>query len=479
MPDLYVPSPLVEIYHSFPRITLDFVSDDSQSSLYSSTYLTGLMFTGFLPIAALILSIVGFIIFYNWVKCEAANQKEESYASCYCSQYLIVFAMFITLSGVGAAVYGSVEVKNGIHYATKTIKAMASVHHSLPDIVLIVNKSSSLANNMQETSNQLLKIFPNDEDVENIIKMSDNLTQTFLEFPTQNKSSSKHFTFLKDFIVNSEYYRSTITYSLVGAIGLVCLSALLGIIFHSKYCLMWTILAGHTCLVLSYLYLTILFVFGLALSDLCVDPYTFIENEIIGKIFQNETVSYYMKCWMDLNVEVPYSREIDEVNKQLNGINAVLNQTAKFNAQTDNGLSNEMRSRSKSLEINSAYFEQFAKCKDLHEPNLLDDFVTAWCFFIFDGLFVGLAAAMCVCFALTVMLAAVPYAWRRYSQEENDEAEEDWNYMDPMRSSWQENSRSDGRYSVSHHPRTRTMKVSRRGQDVDHRWAAEPPPYSL
>ena len=485
MDELYSPSLLVQIFHSFPRTSLLYDADaNTQFSTTDTTYSHGLILAGAIPLLLLLLTMIGFLIYYNCIKFKPVLPKEEfDNSACRCSMCVIGCFVALVLCSVGAAVYGNIEVKNAVLFG---IKSLASVNSSLTRIAENTQESRILTKHLKVNSLKMTKLAPENHNILKVTNMTIDLQWQIGNLPNQDTVAEEGLDWMIHASQKFEWYRSIINYSLVGLIGMVCFFAILGLLFRSRCCLISTTFFGQISLIASYLYVGSLLVLEIALSDICIKPYKYLRNETLAKLHVEEKVfTYYMGCLTNENLELPYFDVTEGAKSQVWNVTKVLTQEKFDTSKNLQKLVLNMHLNLTKLEKTLDLLLSHLNCEDISTP--VEELINSSCFFLFDGFLVGLVSVSCICFALTIILCAAPQAWKKLGQVD-DYADDDWELEDAFRFPQSFRSYSGNEHSylsdasgsqpkITPRPNTRTRKLSRRTQADSNLWD-RPPPYS-
>ena len=480
MDELYAPKFWVLMFHSFPRPTfrhdLEFMEDPHFSST-DINYLHGFALAASIPLLLLIFSMIGFLTYYNCIKCKRSNMKNDARdSSCNCSQCIIGFFSLLVLCGAGATVYGSIEVQKGVEFSLKSIVYMSN---SLTSVSKNVLKSRDFAQDLEFKFSEILKSISDNDSKQQIGNITVDLQANVAKFPHQLLPGIEGLDWLANVTQKVDKYRSIAAYSYVGVIVLVCFFALLGLLFRSRGCLITTTFFGQLILMVSFVHLGCLFLSVIVLSDICITPYIYIHNETMNKIdLTNETFTYYMKCLSDQKLKLPYLLVSEDAKSQMSNINEILEEgsVTKYDQKLAVGI--ELNIVELETSLNMVISE--LRCKAIATP--VEDFVNSWCYFVFDGLLVGLFAVCFTCVSLIVLLIAAPLAWRKLGRVDPYSADET-----AFANGFQSYHRNGNSYlsggrgalpgAILYPANTRTTKVSSRRNKDDYVWG-QPPPYS-
>lgn len=472
---------IIEFLHNLPRLSFkDVLANNPQVfSLENTSYVEGLLSTALLPASLLLFTFFGFLLKCCCIKLYQTKAEYKS-KNCCCS-CLVLFFVAVILCGLGAAVYGSIWIRNGV---VNAIMALSDMIRSLLAVGKDINRIMLFMDVIKIQSANLEKMLPLNVAANNLQEMSNSLEVMVFDFPSYTKNLAASLEKILQYIRLADEYRFMVTFSLFGFICLVCFAAIIGVGFRSKCCLLTTSFVGQLCIVCSYLYLTVFFVISIGMADLCVDPIAFINNQVNRKLpIKNDTFEFYLNCSENENLKIPYHDTVEQAKSMINDFNqdlqiiqsSILNQSAK-NVVFDLSLnSNELKAELESIKHG---FE----CKKFSDP--LTKFVPSFCSEIFFGLIIKITAFLCVCLALSLLLCVAPKPWRDTENKNNtDEQLDDVIFPPPTNyRAWRDNNlrtfgnRENLNPNGNQLPRNSfTKKVSARSNG--NRFE-QPPPYS-
>lgn len=415
--DNYVPSDLVKFIHEFPHISFNFVWLQNPTFTFDDPeYLQSLVMVAMMPLAILALSMIGFIIYFCCVKMKRASPNKADSASCYCSVCLIIIFVMIAFGGIGIIAYSSIQIHEGIN---STLVETSKLNQSFAIIINDLDTSEIVFGDLKNNLNKLDNTSFNETVIDSLKSTLSSLEVFIYDLPYRDSGIDDRMLWMMNFFQDTENYRMIVTFSLIGIQTTICLFALLGICFRSRCLLITTVLIGLLCLVISYVYIGVVFMIDVASADLCVDPYSYIQELAIDKlVIDNGTAQYYLVCSSDIALDFPFKQLFFNLSDNLLAVESIVADVDEseeaISLILDNMYTNTMTLknivRSLSLQLD---------CKPINSA--LSQFVSFICFSTFDGFFITSISSVCVCLSLTVILCAAPLTWKRFSRREDTE----------------------------------------------------------
>ncbi|XP_076809701.1 protein tweety homolog 2-like isoform X1 [Clavelina lepadiformis] len=413
----YSPTEITKILHGIPHLTFKFVLlENPIFTLDDPKYLESLAIVALMPACILLISMIAFLIFYCCVGVKRAAPNKVNSSSCYCSVCLMAIFITLALGAVGVGVYGSIQVHDG---STAASDATSEINKSFSAITVVMTSINGIMDELNEQSDDLIATEVNNSVIDVLVESVSNLSESVTRLPQQTEGANDRLMWMVQLFQLVEYYRTIITFLLIGCHGLVCILALMGICFRSKCLLMATTFIGLICLVATYLYVGSLLMVDVAVADLCMDPYTYIKTQSVDKLYMdNSTALYYLTCSHEDDARDPYHQatkdSLDAAESMETAILEINGLSSKGEDVLDKLYGNvgTMIKRLQSLEGD-------LQCQGVHTA--LEEFVPAICISFVEGFFIIGVAFLCFCFALTAILCAAPKTWKRFTSKKTRE----------------------------------------------------------
>uniref|UniRef100_A0A665VR85 Protein tweety homolog n=1 Tax=Echeneis naucrates TaxID=173247 RepID=A0A665VR85_ECHNA len=350
--------------HNFPHINLRFQPTDNSFQPEEENYQQSLIFLGCVAAAGLGLNLLCLAIYLSCLCCCRKDEEEESKKpnSC-CVTWSAVSAGLITCVAVGVGFYGNSETNDGVYQLTYSLY---NANHTLGGVDSLVSGTmGSMKSGLHQHLARLDEIFATRGDYVQTLQfmqqMADNVIKQLLGLPDWEEAKVD-LASIADRTANIEYYR-WLTYLLILILDLIiCLLACLGLAKQSLR--LHYINAAPRCPVLQ--------------------PLT---------IFQRSLTTMQIQIQSLLQFAVPL---FPTAERDLLGIQHLLN----------------------SSEASLHQLTALLDCRGLNKDYL--DAMVGVCYDGVEGvLYLCLFSILAAC-AFTVMLCAIPRAWRQIACREQD-----------------------------------------------------------
>ena len=479
MNSTYTPSELVKFFHSVPRLSFKFIfaNNPKNFSVKNANYIEGLLATALIPASILLLSVIGFVMFYCCIKFQQVNVNSRK-SKPFWSSCLIVFFISIVLCSLGSAIYGSIYIRDGV---ISTLVALSDIIRSLTTVGSDVKKINMLMDVIKVQSTSLEKDISNNNTVLGLQKFSNALEAVIFNFPFYTENLTQELESILQHFKLADEFRFMITFSLIGFSCLVCIIAIIGVGFSSKCCLISMSFMGQICLVSTYLCISLFFVISTGISDLCLDPTSYIEKEAINQLsIDNVTFRYYLNCFLNDTVEIPYRDVVLQAKKILSSFQGTLRIIQEQVLQSAEKVLSDMNHNCYELMVDLESIQLDFVCQKFSIP--MKRFTSSLCSTVLIGLFVNMTSLLSVCVALSFALCAAPKAWKNFKKSNSNDQLENVKFSTPKSyRAWHDDNPRYFRTSenlvlnVNRSPMTSyTKKVPTRSKDS----FDQPPPYS-
>uniref|UniRef100_A0A8C9X229 Protein tweety homolog n=1 Tax=Sander lucioperca TaxID=283035 RepID=A0A8C9X229_SANLU len=357
--------------HNFPHINLRFQPIDNSFQPEEENYQQSLIFLGCVAAAGLGLNLLCLAIYLSCLCCCHKDEEEESKKpnSC-CVTWSAVTAGLITCIAVGVGFYGNSETNDGVYQLTYSLY---NVNHTLGGVdSLVTGTMGSMKSGLHQHLARLDEIFATRGDYVQTLQfmqqMADNVIKQMLGLPDWEEAKVD-LASIADKTANIEYYR-WLTYLLILILDLIiCLLACLGLAKQSRWLL--TTISVYSS-------------FACFQTLSCLQPLT---------IFQRSLTTMQIQIQGMLQFAVPL---FPTAERDLLGIQHLLN----------------------SSEASLHQLTALLDCRGLNKDYL--DAMVGVCYDGVEGvLYLCLFSTLAAC-AFTVMLCAIPRAWRQIACRERD-----------------------------------------------------------
>uniref|UniRef100_A0A672Y8B5 Protein tweety homolog n=1 Tax=Sphaeramia orbicularis TaxID=375764 RepID=A0A672Y8B5_9TELE len=380
--------------HNFPHINLRFQPSDNSFQPEDENYKQSLIFLSCVAAAGLGLNLLCLAIYLSILCCCRKDEDEESKSpkSC-CVTWSAVAAGLITCVAVGVGFYGNSETNDGVYQLTYSLY---NANHTLGGVdSLVTGTMSSMKSGLHQHLARLDEIFATRGDFVQTLQfmqqMADNVIKQLLGLPDWEEAKVD-LASIADQTGNIEYYR-WLTYLLLLILDLIiCLLACLGLakqsrcLDHSWFCYQsncgFNLVLAQNVIVSAFLQFVFHFIWLKLLS--CLQPLT---------IFQRSLTTMQIQIQGLLQFAVPL---FPTAEGDLQGIQHLLN----------------------SSEASLHQLTALLDCRGLNKDYL--DAMVGVCYDGVEGvLYLCLFSILAAC-AFTVMLCAIPRAWRQIACRERD-----------------------------------------------------------
>lgn len=406
--------------HNFPHINLRFQPIDNSFQPEEESYQQSLIFLGCVAAAGLGLNLLCLAIYLSCLCCCHKDEEEESKKpnSC-CVTWSAVAAGLITCIAVGVGFYGNSETNDGVYQLTYSLY---NANHTLGGVdSLVTGTMGSMKSGLHQHLARLDEIFATRGDYVQTLQfmqqMADNVIKQLLGLPDWEEAKVD-LASIADQTANIEYYR-WLTYLLLLILDLIiCLLACLGLAKQSRWLLTTMMVFGVLTLVLSWTSLGADLAAAVGTSDFCVSPDKYLMSQTKG-IIGTDIVHYYLYCNQTLSN--PFQQPLTIFQRSLTTMQIQIQGLLQFavplfpTAERDLlGIQHLLNSSEASLHQLTALLD----CRGLNKDYL--DAMVGVCYDGVEGvLYLCLFSTLAAC-AFTVMLCAIPRAWRQIACRERD-----------------------------------------------------------
>uniref|UniRef100_A0A665VPV6 Protein tweety homolog n=1 Tax=Echeneis naucrates TaxID=173247 RepID=A0A665VPV6_ECHNA len=374
--------------HNFPHINLRFQPTDNSFQPEEENYQQSLIFLGCVAAAGLGLNLLCLAIYLSCLCCCRKDEEEESKKpnSC-CVTWSAVSAGLITCVAVGVGFYGNSETNDGVYQLTYSLY---NANHTLGGVDSLVSGTmGSMKSGLHQHLARLDEIFATRGDYVQTLQfmqqMADNVIKQLLGLPDWEEAKVD-LASIADRTANIEYYR-WLTYLLILILDLIiCLLACLGLAKQSRW---------------------------LLTTDFCVSPDKYVMSQ------SKNILHYYIYCNQTLSN--PFQQPLTIFQRSLTTMQIQIQSLLQFavplfpTAERDLlGIQHLLNSSEASLHQLTALLD----CRGLNKDYL--DAMVGVCYDGVEGvLYLCLFSILAAC-AFTVMLCAIPRAWRQIACREQD-----------------------------------------------------------
>ncbi|XP_056627033.1 protein tweety homolog 2 isoform X2 [Triplophysa dalaica] len=455
--------------NQFPHVNLRFQSLDHTFKPQDENYQQSLIFLGCVAAAGLGVNLLCLAIYLSCLCCCRKDEEEEESKksnSC-CVTWAAVAAGLICCIAVGVGFYGNSETNDGVYQLTYSLY---NANHTLEGVdSLVTGTMGGMQSGLKDHLSRLDEIFAARGDFVQTLnfmqQMADNVIKQLLGLPDWEKAKVD-LTAIADQTAYVEYYR-WLTYLLILILDLViCLVACLGLAKQSRWLLTTMMVFGVLALILSWASLGADVATAVGTSDFCVSPDKFLMNQT-KDVISSDIVHYYLYCSQTL--PNPFQQSLTVFQRSLTTMQMQIQGLLQFAVPLFPTAERDLLNIQHLLNNSEASLHQLTAlldCRGLNKDYL--DALMGVCYDGVEGLLYLSLFSLLAATAFSIMLCAIPRAWRQIANRERDYDDmDDGDPFNPqsrrMTTSHPVNMHSFGSYSssmgsqTSLHPPTQTV----------------------
>lgn len=403
--------------HNFPHINLRLQPATSAFEPQNEEYQQTLVFFGCVAAACLGLNLLCLAVYLSCLCCCRSDEQddEKKPRSC-CVKWTAVAAGLLTCAAVGVGFYGNSETNDGVYQVTYS---MYNANHTLGGVQsLVTGTMANMRSGLRQHLERLDEIFSTRGDFVQTLRfmqqMTDSVVKQLLGLPDWVQAELD-LTELADRASNVEYYRWLIYLLLLILDLLICLLACLGLAKQSRWLLTTMMVCGVLALILSWASLGADLATAVGTSDFCVAPDRFIMSQTKG-IVGGDIVHYYLYCNQTLTN--PYQQPLTIFQRSMTTMQIQIQGLLQFAVPLFPTAERDLLGIQKVLNSSESSLHQLTALLDCRGLN--KDYVDAMFGVCYDGvegaLYLSLFSLLSAT-AFTLMLCAIPRAWRNIASE--------------------------------------------------------------
>ncbi|XP_065118482.2 protein tweety homolog 2 isoform X2 [Paramisgurnus dabryanus] len=434
--------------NQFPHVNLRFQPLDHTFKPQDENYQQSLIFIGCVAAAGLGLNLLCLAIYMSFLCCCRKDEEEEESKksnSC-CVTWAAVAAGLICCVAVGVGFYGNSETNDGLYQLTYSLY---NANHTLTGVdSLVTGTMGGMQNGLKEHLYRLNEIFAVRGDFVQTLQfmqqMADNVIKQLLGLPEWEKAKVD-LAAIADQTAYVEYYR-WLTYLLILILDLViCLAACLGLAKQSRWLLTTMMVFGVLTLILSWASLGADVATAVGTSDFCVSPDKYLMNQT-KDVISSDIVHYYLYCSQTL--PNPFQQSLTLFQRSLTTMQIQIQGLLQFAVPLFPTAEGDLLNIQQLLNNSEASLHQLTAlldCRGLNKDYL--DALMGVCYDGVEGLLYLCLFSLLAATAFSIMLCAIPRAWRQIANRERDY--DDMDEGDPFN--------PQGRRMTSHHSHPANM----------------------
>ncbi|XP_051530837.1 protein tweety homolog 2-like isoform X2 [Myxocyprinus asiaticus] len=407
--------------NQFPHVDLRFQPVDHTFKPQEENYQQSLIFLGCVAAAGLGVNLLCLAIYLSCLCCCRKDEEEEESKksnSC-CVTWAAVAAGLICCVAVGVGFYGNSETNDGVYQLTYSLY---NANNTLSGVdSLVTGTMGGMQRGLKERLSRLDEIFATRGDFVQTLhfmqQMSDNIIKQLLGLPDWEKAKV-NLVSIAEQTAYIEYYR-WLTYLLILILDLViCLAACLGLAKQSRWLLTTMMVFGVLTLILSWASLGADLATAVGTSDFCVAPDKFLMNQT-KDVISSDIVHYYLYCSQTL--PNPFQQSLTVFQRSLTTMQIQIQGLLQFAVPLFPTAEGDLLSIQYLLNNSEASLHQLTALLDCRGLN--KDYLDALIGVCYDGveglLYLCLFSLLAAC-AFSVMLCAIPRAWRQITNRERN-----------------------------------------------------------
>uniref|UniRef100_A0A3B3Z9J5 Protein tweety homolog n=1 Tax=Periophthalmus magnuspinnatus TaxID=409849 RepID=A0A3B3Z9J5_9GOBI len=371
--------------HNFPHINLRLQPADSSFQPQNEEYQQTLAFFACLAAACLGLNLLLLAVYLSCLCCCGAEEEEEEEKKT--KSCCVTWSAVVAGVAVGVGFYGNSETNDGVYQVTYS---MYNANHTLGGVQsLVTGTMASLRSGLQQHLERLDEIFSTRGDFVQSLRflqqMTDSVVRQLLGLPDWARAEMD-LSQLAQRAAQVEYYR-WLTYLLLLILDLViCLLACLGLAKQSRW----------------------------LLTTVCTNTYTVLFLFVFSDI-----VHYYLYCNQTLTN--PFQQPLTIFQRSMTTMQIQIQALLQFAVPLFPTAERDLLGIQKVLNSSESSLHQLTALLDCRGLN--KDYVDAMFGVCYDGvegvLYLCLFSLLSA-IAFTLMLCAVPRAWRQIAGRERD-----------------------------------------------------------
>nr|XP_055031869.1 protein tweety homolog 2 isoform X4 [Misgurnus anguillicaudatus] len=407
--------------NQFPHVNLRFQPLDHTFKPQDENYQQSLIFIGCVAAAGLGLNLLCLAIYLSFLCCCRKDEEEEESKksnSC-CVTWAAVAAGLICCVAVGVGFYGNSETNDGVYQLTYSLY---NANHTLTGVdSLVTGTMGGMQNGLKEHLSRLNEIFAVRGDFVQTLQfmqqMADNVIKQLLGLPEWEKAKVD-LAAIADQTAYVEYYR-WLTYLLILILDLViCLAACLGLAKQSRWLLTTMMVFGVLTLILSWASLGADVATAVGTSDFCVSPDKYLMNQT-KDVISSDIVHYYLYCSQTL--PNPFQQSLTLFQRSLTTMQIQIQGLLQFAVPLFPTAEGDLLNIQQLLNNSEASLHQLTAlldCRGLNKDYL--DALMGVCYDGVEGLLYLCLFSLLAATAFSIMLCAIPRAWRQIANRERD-----------------------------------------------------------
>ncbi|XP_061612639.1 protein tweety homolog 2 isoform X1 [Phyllopteryx taeniolatus] len=412
--------------HSFPHVNLRLQPVDNSFRPDDENYQQSLLFLGCVAATVLGVNLLCLAVYLSCLCCrckddDGGGEEDSKKPTSCCVTWSAVVAGLVTCVAVGVGFYGNSETNDGVYQLTYSLYNANNTLGGVDSLLQVSTTMGNMKSGLHQHLARLDEIFATRGDYVQTLQfmqqMVDNVIKQLVGLPDWAQADMDLASVAK-MAASVEYYR-WLAYLLLLILDLIiCLLACLGLAKQSRWLLTTMMLCGVLTLILSWASLGAELAAAVGTSDFCVAPDKFIMSQIKG-VIGTDIVQYYVYCNQTLTN--PYQQPLTLFQRSLTTMQIQIQGLLQFAVPLFPTAERDLVGIQRVLNSSEASLHQLTALLDCRGLN--KDYLDAMVGVCYDGvegvLYLCLFSVLAAC-AFTIMLCAIPRAWRQIASSEQD-----------------------------------------------------------
>ncbi|KAK8742167.1 hypothetical protein OTU49_002154 [Cherax quadricarinatus] len=323
----------VDWFHHTPHINLTLHPVNDTFSPLSPIYQESLGIIGSVPAGVLILTLL-VLLLYLLTRC--CDNKPRKPGSITCLKVMLVLFAVFTLGALGVSVWGNEEVHEGVTRSVLSLNNINSMVHSLSNQTKLFDET--IRRNLQPQLNLFKETIQRESIknatvemfiIESLHYMQGNISEVLLINVEDINAmmSGAEMGGMVRLLGVGELARWVATLGITGILMMIVLVVMIGVARHSRCTLITFSVLGLLAMILCWGLTSVYLVASVALSDWCMDPNPFLEDQL-SKLVSRDVAAYYLRC--DPTRPSPFTRYLTHAQQAANLVLASLNKVTRI-----------------------------------------------------------------------------------------------------------------------------------------------------
>ncbi|XP_071551912.1 protein tweety isoform X2 [Panulirus ornatus] len=323
----------VDWFHLTPHINLTFHPVNATFNPLSPIYQESLGIIGSVPAGVLLLTLLALLLYLLTRCCDNRPRKPGSIT---CLKVVLVLFAILTLGALGVSVWGNEEVHEGVTQCVRSLDNINSMVHSLSNQTKLFDETirrnlepqlNLFKETIQKTNieNGTVEMFI----IESLRYMQGNISEVLL-INVEDINAMMSGAEMGDtvhLLGVGELGRWVGTLGVTGILMMVVLVVMIGVARHSRCTLITFSVLGLLAMILCWGLTSVYLVTSVALSDWCMDPNPFLEDQL-SSLVSRDVAAYYLRC--DPTRPSPFTRYLTHAQQAADVVLESLNKVTRI-----------------------------------------------------------------------------------------------------------------------------------------------------